>query len=264
MSQPPVICVEDVTFVYDGAPALENVNLTVTAGDFACLVGPNGGGKSTLIKLLLGLLTPQRGRIRVFGQRPAAVRRRIGYLPQHARLDPKFPATVMDVVLMGRLGHNGVLGPYGRAARRVAENVLREADAWDLRDRPLAHLSGGQRRRVLIARALACEPELLLLDEPTAGLDIEAGEQLYDLLHELNRRVTIVMVSHDVGFVSKHVKTAVCVNRNVHVHASQEFTGEVIRSLYGRQIRMVPHPVEPGHMHGPDCHHEPPQEPSRE
>lgn len=252
----------DLSFSYGGGPAaLTHVSIGISAGDFACVVGPNGGGKSTLLRLCLGLLTPSSGTIEVLGRSPIAARRNLGYMPQHARLDPSFPATVLDVVMMGRLGRSRRVGPFRAADRAIADAALREVELLELRRRSFSCLSGGQRQRVLIARALACQPQLLLLDEPTAGLDIEAEAKLYDLLRRLNERLTIVMVSHDVGFVSKYVRTAICVNRTVHVHASHELTGEVIRKLYGRELRLVRHPAEPGHVHGPDCHHEVDPEP---
>lgn len=251
----PVVKLRDVTFAYQGAPVLEDVSLCVERGDFACCVGPNGGGKSTLLKIVLGLLTPQSGSVEVLGGRPEAARPRLGYMPQHARLDPQFPATALDVALMGRLSAAWRLGPFGRKDRDVAEACLREVGLADLRKRPYAAISGGQQKRVLIARALACEPELLLLDEPAANLDLQAEQQLYELLHSLSRRLTILAVSHDMAFVSKHVRTAICVNRRVHTHRGNELTDEVIQRLYGREVRLVQHHGGAGHVHGPDCHH---------
>ncbi|MBI5865972.1 MAG: ABC transporter ATP-binding protein [Planctomycetes bacterium] len=230
-----------VAFAYGQQTVLHGVNLSVPQGDLACIVGPNGGGKTTLLRLMLGLLVPQRGEIRVFGKPPHEARRRIGYMPQHVHLDPLFPVTSLDVVLMGRLGGGGGLGLYSRADQQIACDALGEVGLADMAKRSFARLSGGQRQRVLIARALACQPEVLLLDEPTANLDISVEEQLYALLKELNRRLTIVLVSHDLGFVSKYVKTAICVNRTVHTHEMSRLTGDVIRNLYGREIRLVEH-----------------------
>lgn len=255
-----VIDVRGVSFAYDGPLALEDVTVSVGAGEFACIVGPNGGGKSTLLKLMLGLLEPAAGTVRVLGQPPRAARPSIGYLPQHAQFDPQFPITVLDVALMGRLGQGRRFGPYGRTEQRVALDALAEVRMDDHARRPFSSLSGGQRRRVLIARALACRPEILMLDEPTANLDIDVEEQLYELLRELNRRLTIVMVSHDVAYVSRYVRTAICVNRTAHMHTGAEITHEVIRNLFGRQIRLVPHghgrePAAEQGGHGPDCDH---------
>lgn len=241
----PVIELRNVSFAYDGPRVLEDVSLTVRRGEFACIVGPNGGGKSTLLKLMLGLLEPQSGEVRLLGQPPRVARRRIGYLPQHVQFDPQFPITVMDVVLMGRLGESRRFGPFRRADRAIAEQALEEVRMRALARRPFSALSGGQRRRVLIARALACQPEILMLDEPTANLDIQVEEQLYELLRELNRRLTIVLVSHDVAYVSKYVRSAICVNRTVHTHSGAQITHEVIRNLFGREIRLLLHEPEP-------------------
>jgi zinc transport system ATP-binding protein len=235
-----------VTFSYDGTPVLDAVDLTIPERDLVCVIGPNGGGKTTLIKLMLGLIVPQRGRVTVLGGAPEDACRRIGYMPQHARLDPQFPVSVMDVVLMGRLGKGKVAGPYRRSDRAVAARVLEEVGLVDLRNRPLSALSGGERQRVLIARALACEPELLLFDEPTANLDPAIQDNLYALLSDLNERLTVVTVSHDVGFVSVFFKTAVCVDRHVHVHQTSELTSRQVADMYGREVRLVHHPPEVG------------------
>lgn len=240
MSPPAVIRLENVSFGYDRSEVIRDATLTVEHGDFACIIGPNGGGKSTLLKLMVGQLTPQCGQVRVLGTAPEQARARIGYLPQVIRLDPQFPVTALGVVLMGRL-RGGRFAPLGRADRARARDALREVGLADLERRHFAAMSGGQRQRVLIARALAGEPELLLLDEPASSLDINAEEQLYELLKELNRRLTVVVVSHDVAYVSKYVRTAICVNRHVHTHATRELAGEVIRNLFGREIRVVHH-----------------------
>ena len=244
MLSEPVICLHDVTFSYGGEPVLEDVNLSVGEREAVCIVGPNGGGKTTLVKLILGLLTPQRGEVRVFGQAPRRARLRAGYMPQHIQHDPQFPVTVMDIVLMGRLGQGGwggVLGWHGRADRRAALDALAQVDMEGIERRPFAALSGGQRQRVLIARALACKPELLLLDEPTSNVDSLVEARLLDLLRELNRRMTIVMVSHDLGFVSGLVEKVICVNRRVVIHPTSQMTGQAIRDIYGGEVRMVRH-----------------------
>jgi zinc transport system ATP-binding protein len=239
LSAVPAISIEGATFGYDQTPVVRDVNLAIQPGDFACIVGPNGGGKTTLLKLMLGLLRPRSGRVLLFGSPPGQVRQRIGYMPQHVHLDPLFPITAMEVVLMGRLGVGRRFGFYGRKDKAIVEAALTEVGLLDARRRPFAGLSGGQRQRVLIARALACEPDVLLLDEPTSNVDIAVEDQLYALLRELNKRLTIVVVSHDLGFVSTQVKSAICVNRHVHTHAMSELTGEVIRNLYGREVRTL-------------------------
>jgi zinc transport system ATP-binding protein len=238
-----VIDLRGVWFSYDGALVIENASLSVGRGDFACIVGPNGGGKTTLIKLVLGLLTPSRGVIRVFGMPPSEARPNIGYIPQNPQVDPQFPATVTDVALMGRLSGRFLAGRYRAADRAAAWRALEQVGLADRRDAPFAALSGGQRQRALIARALAAEPQLLLMDEPTANLDRLVEHDFYHLLKDLNERLTIVMVSHDLGFVSEFVKTVVCVKRNVVVHPTSEITGAMIDEIYGMDMRVVRHDV---------------------
>jgi zinc transport system ATP-binding protein len=237
----PAIAIEHLSFAYDGPLVLQDVSFGIAERDFVSVVGPNGGGKTTLLKLILGLLKPTRGVVRVFGRLPQEVRRRIGYVPQHAQFDPQFPASARDVVLMGRLGICPWLGPARRADRDAAAAALAEVGLSEYSRRPLAALSGGQRQRALIARALASEPALLLLDEPTANLDLAVQGDFFELLHRLNERLTVLLVSHDVGFVSQHVNTVVCVHRSVEVHATRELNGRMINELYGGPVRFVQH-----------------------
>lgn len=250
MSHPDVIQVDRVSFAYERTgTVLSDATFSIAGGDFACFLGPNGGGKTTLVRLLLGLLRPEAGTIRVFGGPPRATRHRIGYLPQNARLDPRFPVRALEVALMGRIGHARRFGPYPRRDREQAARALDTVGLADVAHRPFSSLSGGQQQRVLIARALACEPDLLLLDEPTSDLDLRSQNALYDLLHELNRRMTIVIVSHDVTFVSKYVRTVVCVNHCVDVHAAGDIAGDFISEMYGRDMRMIAHEHAHGHDH---------------
>lgn len=168
-------------------------------------------------------------------------------MPQHPQLDPQFPATVLDVALMGRLGHGRPFGPYSRKDKDVVAGVLDQVGLYNLRKEAFSSISGGQRQRLFIARALACEPELLLLDEPTANLDMAMEGDLYELLQTLNERLTVVMVSHDLGFVSKFVKRVICVKRKVFMHPTSEITGEIINEMYGSPMKIVRHNgVEPG------------------
>ncbi len=232
---------ENLSFAYEAVPVVQDANFTINAGEFACIVGPNGGGKTTLLKLLLGLIQPGKGSVRLFGQPPSVSRNRVGYLPQHAKLDPRFPASVLDVALMGRVGRGRLIGPYSSEDRRLACDALREVDMLDCGRQSFGELSGGQRQRVLIARALASRPELLLFDEPTAHLDVRIQDELYELLAKLNHRITVVVVSHDIGFVTRHVRKVICVNRTAHVHDTAELTGELIGELYGPDVRIVRH-----------------------
>lgn len=223
---------------------MEDVGFSVGPREAVCLVGPNGGGKTTLVKLILGLLTPRRGEVRLFGQPPRGSRRRAGYMPQHVQYDPRFPISVMDIVLMGRLGQGGLRGLtgwYGRADRHAALDALEQVGMKEFWRRQFGSLSGGERQRVLIARAVCCEPDLLLLDEPTSNIDTLVEARLLELLGELNTRMAIVLVSHDLGFVSGLVERVICVNRRVVVHPTSELTGDSIRDLYGSEVRMVRH-----------------------
>ena len=237
----PVIEISNLTFSYGTEVVLEDVNLSVEEGDFASLVGPNGGGKTTLFKLMLGLLEPQRGKVRIFGKTPARGRRHIGYLTQQMRFDSSFPVTVMDVVLMGRLSRGLHPGPYSRRDSLVAEDVLQEVELFDQRKRPFAELSGGELQRVLIARALACEPQALLLDEPTANLDLQAEKEFYELMHKLNERLSIIIASHDLYIVSSYVDRVICVKRKVEVHPTGEINEALVRQMYDRDTRIVRH-----------------------
>lgn len=236
-----VITVSHVSFSYDGIPVLEDVNLAIRERSFISIVGPNAGGKTTLLKLLLGLLQPSQGSIEVLGLPPEKARTRIGYMPQQVQLDLQFPVSVLDVVLMGRTGPGWRIGPYSRTDRAVALDSLRKLEMQDMAGRPFMALSGGQRQRVLIARALACEPEMLFLDEPTANVDMVVETELFELLHEMSKAITVVVVSHDLGFVSQYVQSVVCVNRRVLVHPTTSVTGEVIRDLYLSDVCMVRH-----------------------
>jgi len=250
----PVIEFEDVSFTFNRHPVLEAVNFSVKEREFVSIVGPNGSGKTTLLKLMLGLIHPQAGSVRVFGDRPEHARRRIGYMPQHAHLDPQFPVDVMSVVLMGRLGHSRSFGPYTRVDKEIARNALRQMDMWERRKSHFSALSGGQRQRVLIARALATRPELLLLDEPTAGLDLAVETELSELLHSLAEHLTIILVSHDFAFVSRYVNRVLCVKRTVVAHPTSEVVGETITRLYGSSLKMVRHDKTNSGASGPCAH----------
>jgi zinc transport system ATP-binding protein len=266
----PIVELSDVTVAYPGRagaePVLDGVTLTIGRDDFVGLIGPNGGGKTTLLKVILGLLRPQRGRVQVFGRRPAEVRDRIGYVPQHAKLDPTIPANVLDVVLTGRLSRSSWGPRFGSSHLDAAMQALEQTGTANLAGRPIGELSGGQQQRVLIARALASQTELLLLDEPTSGVDAHMEQTLVDLLHELNRVIPIVMVSHDVSFVSRHLKRIACLNRRLVIHPAGEVTHDTIAEMYHAEVRRVQHAAEcaladPGCEHG--CDPAPAHEPAR-
>ena len=246
-----VVKFNGVSFSYDGLPVFKDVSFTLFQHDFVCIVGPNGGGKTTLVKLMLGLLKPQGGSISMFGSPPEAARKRTGYMPQFLRFDQAFPINVMDIVLMGCLGHS-ITGFYSKADKRSAMEALQEMEIADLAKRPFASLSGGQGQRVLIARALACKPDLLLFDEPTAHVDPAMESHIYKILQRLASRMTVVTVTHELGFVSQIVERVMCVNKAVKIHPTSEITGKVIKDLYGADIKMVRHDhscSEKGHTH---------------
>lgn len=219
-----------------GVSILENVDLSIEAGDYLAVIGPNGGGKSTLLKLMLGLIRPDCGTVRVLGAEPGEVGGRIGYLPQHTHVALSFPISVLDAVCMGLVqpGFGGIAGlSCSREEKDKARKALERVDMLQFADRALAGLSGGQKQRVFIARALVSDPDLLLLDEPTASVDSAVRNSLLILLTELNADMTIVMVSHDVSALAKGVKSVACVNRNVHFHAAPVITGDMYQLTYG-------------------------------
>lgn len=214
---------QQVRFSYAARPVLEDVNVEIPQGRMVSMVGPNGGGKTTFLKLCLGLLKPDSGQVLVFGAQPGRVRDRVGYVPQHFFFDRQYPVTVKDVVLMGRLGVRRRLGFFDAGDKRRAEEALRDVDLLSEMDSPFSALSGGQRQRVLIARALVTEPDLLLLDEPTANVDQEAQLELHHLMRDLSQRLTVVQVTHDMNFVHAGTQMVLCVHRTVAEHP----TGEV-------------------------------------
>lgn len=245
----PAITLENVSFAYDGVPALEDVSLDVAEGEFLGLVGPNGGGKSTLLRIVLGLLAPDAGRVSVFGLPPARARGALGYVPQFAAFRRDFPVTVEETVLLGRLGTTRALFGYRAQDRAVARRAMEETGVAELSARPVGTLSGGQLQRALVARALAGEPRILLLDEPTANIDLRAEGDIFELLKALSARMTIVVVSHDIGFISQYVTLVACLNRTLLCHTTAPITGAVIEQLYGAPVRMIRHATapEPGH-----------------
>ena len=235
-----VITIEDLDFSYNGNRVLENVNLRIEEKEMIGIVGPNGGGKTTLLRLILGLLTPDRGKVLVFGETPGGSSHRLGYVPQHLQFDSRFPVSAQDVVLMGLAGQGG-FKPFSKKKIGAARQALETVDLADYRRYRFSELSGGQRQRVLIARALVSSPEMLLFDEPTANVDTSAGEKLYNILDQLNKKMTILIVSHDIGFVNHHISSVVCVNRQVVIHPTSELVGQNIIDLYGHDMALIRH-----------------------
>ncbi len=244
------IILDNISFAYKQLNVLENVDLVIKKGEFASIVGPNGGGKTTLLKLILGLLKPNKGRITIFGKPPDQVRQRLGYMPQYAHLDMAFPASVMDVVLMGRLKKSSLW--FSKKDRTAVFNAINEVGMSDFVNTGFNELSGGQKQRILIARALCNSPDILLLDEPTANVDIQTEENLFSILQKLNSKMTILLVSHDLGFVSQYVKSVICVNRRVVIHPTTLVNGAIIKDIYHGDLKMVRHDhrcSKEGHTH---------------
>ncbi|NPA06379.1 MAG: metal ABC transporter ATP-binding protein [Chloroflexi bacterium] len=247
----PAIEVRDVYVSYNGHPVLQGVSLTVPQGSFWALLGPNGAGKTTLLKVIVGLIKPQRGTVRVFGRPPEALgpwRRALGYVPQHQRVDLYFPIRVKDVVMMGRYGMLGFFRRPGPEDWRAVDEALERVGIPHLRERPLHALSGGERQRVFLARALVTQPKLLLLDEPTAGVDVAATQSLYELLRDLHKSgMTVVMVSHDVGVVTQFVDSVACLNRRLVAHGRPEvvLTADTLSDMYGCEAVFFHHAATP-------------------
>ncbi len=223
---------------YNGDPVLEDVNLKIREGDFIGVIGPNGGGKTTLLKVILGLIKPTSGEI-IFNI-DKVKRNMIGYLPQIAEGDNNFPVSVRDVVLSGLMIIKGDNARMNREDRNKADIVLKDLGIYHLRDKSLNNLSGGELQRVYLCRALIGSPKLLLLDEPGNFVDTSFEQGFYDKLKELNKTVTIMMVSHDVGTISAFVKSFACVNRKLHFHDSGRITTEQLK-LYDCPIQLIAH-----------------------
>ena len=227
-----LIDIRNLTFSYNRQPVLINVDLTVHAGDFIAMIGPNGGGKTTLLKLMLGLLKPESGQIRIFGRSPQEAAHRIGYVPQDVHINKDFPVSALDVVLMGNLKPGRGWSRHSETDRRAAMRALELVEMEKFHNQRIGELSGGQKQRVFVARALVTDPELLFLDEPTASIDAKGQNEFYHLLNELNKKITIIIVSHDLMVVSGYIKSVVCVNRHLHYHGHAEVTAEMVEMMY--------------------------------
>lgn len=231
-----LIRIHNLAIGYEGeSPIVSGINLTISDRDYIGVIGPNGGGKTTFIRTLTGALTPLAGNIEY-----ADKDLRIGYLPQIKSIDKSFPISVTDVVLSGLAAKKGLFGRYRKADRKHAQGWLREIGIASLAERTIGGLSGGELQRVLLCRALISDPQLLILDEPTTFVDNKFEKELYELLAGLNRKMAIVMVSHDLGTVSRYVKSIVCINRCFHYHPSNIITPEQLRD-YDCPIQLISH-----------------------
>lgn len=243
-----MVKLEDVWVSHHETLALRDVNLEIEEGEFLGLIGPNGSGKTTLIKVILGLVKPDRGKVRIFGVPPEELgpkHQLVGYVPQRSLGDWSFPVSVMEVVLMGRYGRIGLFKRPAAADREAAMQALEDVQMRDFARRQLGELSGGQQQKVLIARALATQPKLLLLDEPAAGVDAYGEERFYDLLGNLKEQqgLTIVVVSHDIAVISAHVEKLACLNQTLYTHAppAEVITAGTLEKVYGCEVELLAH-----------------------
>ena len=227
----------DLWFSYDKNTVLQDVNLNISEGDFLALVGPNGGGKTTLLKLISGLLIPDRGVVRIQGQSSLQGIEGLGYVPQNISRRKAFPISVYDMVLMGRLNVNRCCCRlcYSRRDHELTDALLEQMGIWQYRHRRVDSLSGGQQQRALIARALIASPKILILDEPTSSLDIEGRTELYTLLKEISRKVAVVIASHDIKTIGQYIKSMAWVNRHVQCHDMSSITTNMLDGAYGHQ-----------------------------
>lgn len=239
-----VVHIQDLDFKYGRNSVLEAVNLDIHQNDFIGLVGPNGGGKTTLIKLILGMLHPLSGLVEVLGEMPRRARNQVGYVPQHVEFDTSFPVTVEEMVLMGRLGHVGLGRRYRSEDREIARKAMGQLELNGLAKRPIHALSGGERQRAMLARALASEPRILILDEPTASVDSRVEKDFYELLKELNARVPVILVSHDLGFISAYVSRVACLNRRLVVNDVSDVHAQDLEAMYDSPMRLWSHDCE--------------------
>lgn len=238
-----IVSLKNITVEYDGNPVLHDHNLTVYNDDFIGIIGPNGGGKTTLLKVILGLVKPVKGEIKVFGSNPEKVRHQIGYVPQIMDFDRDFPISVQDTVLLGRLSGKRMFRFYNSKDYEAAERALKIVEMYDMKDHRTGSLSGGERQRVLIARALATEPKLMLLDEPTASIDPKMKRDIYGLLNDLKKQMAIILVTHDIGVISSHVDKVACLNCQLFYHDSKEIPRETLESVYQCPVDIIAHGI---------------------
>ncbi len=230
---------------YNHHPALQDINFSIHEKDFLGIIGPNGGGKTTLLKIILCLLKPRRGTVTVLGKDPCESRSQIGYVPQKSYFDKNFPIDVWQATLMGLYNQTGLFRRYSRGDKKKAEEALERVSMLEYRNRQIGELSGGQQKRVFIARALASDPKLLLLDEPMESVDPKVQGELYSLLKELQQEMAIVLVSHDITAISIYVDEIACLNQTLVYHGTKEISDEVLEDTYQCPIHLIAHGTVP-------------------
>jgi zinc transport system ATP-binding protein len=238
-----LVRLEDIWVYYDNAAVLEGVNLSIKQDDFLGIIGPNGGGKTTLLKVILGLVKPSSGKVTVLDGTPQRNRKLIGYVAQHSLFDHDFPISVQDVVIMGRYGRVGLVKRFTEDDKKAALKAIETVEMLDYKDKQIGKLSGGEQQRVLIARALVAEPKMLLLDEPTTGVDMPMQTEFYELLAGLKHTMSIVLVSHDISAVSIYVDKIACLNHQLYYHGSKEVGPEILEATYKCPVQIIAHGV---------------------
>jgi zinc transport system ATP-binding protein len=245
MNNTAVVKLENIWAQYNGEPVLEDINLSIGQEDFLGVIGPNGGGKTTLLKIILGLISPSHGKVSVLGKSPQKSRTSIGYVPQTTTFDRNFPINIRDVVLMGRYSSTGLFKHYQKSDNEAAQKALETVNIANLKNRQIGKLSGGEQQRAFIARALVAQPKLLLLDEPTASVDPAMQTEFYELLNRLKKQMAIVLVSHDISAVSVYVDKIACLNRQLYYHGSKEISPEILEATYKCPVQMIAHGTVP-------------------
>jgi len=248
MKEDNCIEVENVSFSYNGYSVLENISFAVKNGEYLGIIGPNGGGKTTLIKIILGLLKPDKGSVKIFGVDSQSFKEKalIGYVPQRVSQEvSQFPATVEEIVKSGRTARVGILKRFSQSDIAAVEKAMEVADITKHKIKLLSDLSGGECQRVFIARALAGDPKILILDEPSIGVDLASQEKFYAFVEKLNQNygLTIIFISHDIAVVSQEVKRLLCLNKNLVCHGlPREFINEeFLEKLYGKKVKFIVH-----------------------
>jgi len=240
----PVIELESVSCLLSGRKVLDGVDLKVREGDLYAVIGPNGGGKTTLLKVILGLLPASSGTVRVFGTTPREARSRIGYVPQYRTFDFHYPVTVEEMVLSGRLGHiPGPVRRFSQEDREAARKALDRTGIIHLSRRPICDLSGGEQQRAIIARALVGDPDLLILDEPMVYVDMPTEVQLFDMLEGLLKEITVLLVTHDIGAISTNVTRVACLNGRIFTHDTSEISEEMLTAAYHCPVDLIAHGI---------------------
>ncbi len=249
--QQPIVEFDKVSFDFNGYKVLEDIDLNLCEKDLVAVIGPNGGGKTTLIKLILGIYRPSTGTVKLFGGPPEKKRHNVGYLPQTSSFDFSFPLNVREAVLMGI--YRGAGKRYGKKDYAAVDIALETTGILELKNRHIGMLSGGQVQRMLIARALVNNPGLLLLDEPMSGVDPEMQASFYELIKDLNKKMAIVFVTHDIGVIAEYFEKVICLNRKLFYHGPKEGSLGKLEATYGCPVELLahgaPHRVLKEHLH---------------